>query len=42
MFVATPGAGSNYLTGLNVHKGNAWTSQKDNFGPELGFAGVRL
>ncbi|MGA9974781.1 MAG: TonB-dependent receptor, partial [Candidatus Sulfotelmatobacter sp.] len=38
MFVATPGAGSNYLTRLNVHKGNAWTSQKDNFGPELGFA----
>jgi hypothetical protein len=38
MFVATPGAGSAYLTGLAVHKGNSWTSQKANFGPEIGFA----
>lgn len=38
MFVATPGAGSAYLTGLTVHKGNSWTPQKDNFGPQVGFA----
>jgi Carboxypeptidase regulatory-like domain len=38
MFVATPGAGSNYLTGLTVQKGNSWNAQKDNFGPEIGFA----
>jgi len=38
MFVATPGAGSAYLTGLTVHKGNSWNSQKTNFGPEIGFA----
>jgi hypothetical protein len=38
MFVATPGAGANYLTGLTVHRGDAWTAQKDNIGPQLGFA----
>ena len=38
MFVATPGAGASYLTGLNVHRGQAWTAQKDNIGPQLGFA----
>jgi len=38
MLQATPGAGSAYLTGLDVHKGNSWNAQKDNFGPELGFA----
>jgi carboxypeptidase family protein/TonB-dependent receptor-like protein len=38
MFEATPGAGSNYLTGLTVHKGNSWNAQKDNFSPEIGFA----
>jgi hypothetical protein len=38
MFVATPGAGAAFLTGLNVHKGNSWNAQKDNFGPEIGFA----
>jgi hypothetical protein len=38
MFAATPGAGANFLTGLNVHKGNSWNAQKNNFGPELGFA----
>jgi hypothetical protein len=38
MFQATPGAGSAYLTGLTVHKGNSWNTQKDNFGPEIGFA----
>ena len=34
MFVATPGAGSAYITGLTVHKGNAWNAQKDNIGPQ--------
>ena len=38
MFVATPGAGANYLTGLTVRKGNSWNAQKDNFGPQIGFA----
>jgi hypothetical protein len=39
MYVATPGAGSDFLTGLTVHnKGNSWTAQKDNFSPEIGFA----
>ena len=38
MFVATPGAGSNYLTGLTVQKGNSWNAQKDNFGPQIGVA----
>jgi Carboxypeptidase regulatory-like domain len=38
LYVATPGAGSNYLTGLTVHKGHSWNAQKDNFGPQIGFA----
>jgi hypothetical protein len=38
MYVATPGAGSAYMTGLTVHKGHSWTPQKNNFGPEIGFA----
>ncbi len=38
MFRAIPGAGADYLTGLNVQKENAWNAQKDNFGPEIGFA----
>jgi len=38
MFVAVPGAGANYLTGLTVRKGNSWNAQKDNFGPQFGFA----
>jgi hypothetical protein len=38
MFVANPGAGANYLTGLTVTRGNSWNAQKNNFGPELGFA----
>ena len=27
-----------FLTGLVVHKGQSWTAQKDNIGPQLGFA----
>jgi hypothetical protein len=38
MYVATPGAGSDYLTGLVVRKGDSWNPQKDNFGPQIGFA----
>ncbi len=39
LFVAHPGAGSAYLTGLSVTKqSNAWKAQKNNFSPEIGFA----
>jgi hypothetical protein len=38
IFVAHPGAGANYLTGLTVTKGDSWNAQKNNFGPEIGFA----
>lgn len=38
MYVATPGAGSAYLTGLTVAPGASWNSEKSNFGPQIGFA----
>jgi hypothetical protein len=38
MYVAVPGAGANYLTGLVVKKGNSWNAEKNNFSPEIGFA----
>src|SRR5579872_2129018 len=38
MYVAVPGAGADYLTGLVVQKGNSWNAQKNNFSPEIGFA----
>jgi hypothetical protein len=38
MYVAVPGSGSNFLTGLTVRKRDSWNSQKDNFGPQIGFA----
>lgn len=38
MLAAFPGAGASYLTGLVIRKGNSWDAQKDNFGPEIGFA----
>lgn len=38
MFRAIPGAGSDFLTGLVVQKGNSWNPQKDNFGPQIGVA----
>lgn len=38
MLVAVPGAGTNFLTGLSIRKGNSWNPQKDNFGPQIGFA----
>jgi hypothetical protein len=38
MYIAVPGAGSDYLTGLTVQRGNSWNAQKNNFSPEIGFA----
>lgn len=38
MFVAIPGPGSSFVTGLVVRKGDSWNAQKDNFGPQVGFA----
>ncbi len=38
MFVATPGTSVNYMTGLVVHKGESWQAEKDNLGPQIGFA----
>ena len=38
MLAATPGAGANYLTGLTVHPAHSWNAQKNNFGPQIGFA----
>jgi hypothetical protein len=38
MYRATPGPGAAYLTGLTVSKGDSWNAQKDNLGPEIGFA----
>ncbi|MGB7284029.1 MAG: TonB-dependent receptor [Candidatus Acidiferrum sp.] len=39
MFTAIPGAGADYLTGLTVQRGaDSWNAQKNNFGPEIGFA----
>jgi len=38
MLRAVPGAGANYLTGLVIRKGDSWNAQKNNFGPEVGFA----
>ena len=38
MFVATPGTGSNFLTGLTVRHGHSWDAQKNNFGPQIGVA----
>jgi hypothetical protein len=38
MYRSFPGAGADYLTGLAVRKADSWNAQKDNFGPEVGFA----
>jgi len=38
MLSAIPGAGSAYLTGLVIRKGDSWNAQKDNFGPQIGVA----
>ena len=33
----SPGAGADYLTG-HGSQGNSWNAQKNNFGPQIGFA----
>jgi len=38
LFIAYPGAGSNFLTGLTVRDGESWRPQWNNLGPQLGFA----
>lgn len=38
MYVSHPGTGLDYLTGLTVRPGDSWNTQKDNFGPQIGFA----
>jgi hypothetical protein len=38
MFVTMPGAGADYLTGLTVRRGHSWNAEKNNLGPQLGFA----
>ena len=38
MYQAVHGTGANFLTDLVVRPGNSWNAQKNNFGPELGFA----
>jgi hypothetical protein len=38
MLAAIPGAGANFLTDLTVRKGDSWHAQKNNFGPQIGFA----
>jgi hypothetical protein len=38
MYVAYPGFGSSFLTGLLVRPGSSWAPQNTNVGPELGFA----
>ena len=38
MYQAVPGAGGNYLTDLVVRKGHSWNAEKDNLGPQIGFA----
>jgi len=38
MYRAVPGAGTAFLTGLNVVKENGWSAQKGNFSPQIGFA----
>jgi hypothetical protein len=38
MLRAVPGAGSDYLTGLVIRKGDSWNAQKNNFGPQIGIA----
>ncbi len=38
MFAALPGSGADYLTSLDVRLGHSWNAQKDNLGPQVGFA----
>src|SRR5208337_536738 len=38
MLVATLGNSVNYMTGLVVRPGKSWQAEKDNLGPQIGFA----
>jgi len=38
MLAAVPGSGPNYLTGLVVRNRHSWNAEKDDFGPQIGFA----
>jgi hypothetical protein len=38
MYVSIPGAGANYFTDFSIRKRNSWDAQKNNFGPQIGFA----
>jgi hypothetical protein len=38
MYRAIPGAGADFLTGLVVRKADSWNPEKNNFGPQIGFA----
>jgi len=38
MLRAVPGPGATYLTALTVVKGDSWHPEKDDFGPQIGFA----
>ncbi len=38
IFTAFPGPGANFLTGLVVQPAHSWDAQKNNFGPQFGFA----
>jgi hypothetical protein len=42
LFVAVPGSGANFLTGLTVQRRASWNAQKDNLGPQIGFAWSRF
>lgn len=42
MFVAFPGSGPNFLSGLAVRKADSWNAQKNNLGPQIGFAWSRF
>jgi hypothetical protein len=38
LFRAFPGQGADFLTGLVVKPAHSWDAEKDNFGPQVGFA----
>jgi hypothetical protein len=38
MLRSFPGAGANYLTDFTIRNSNSWDAQKNNLGPQIGFA----